>query len=126
MKSTVVNTDTDQRAATLTKATLRSGERLDLSQAEIARILGLSEASISRMKRERRHLDESTKSWELGALLVRLYRSLDAIMGGDVDAARDWLRTSNRDLRDVPLNMIGSVQGLVSVVGYLDGFRAKV
>ncbi|MEA3409932.1 MAG: antitoxin Xre-like helix-turn-helix domain-containing protein [Pseudomonadota bacterium] len=126
MKSSVTHVIADRRAATLTKAALRSGERLDLSQAEIARILGLSEASISRMKRERRCLDESSKSWELGALLVRLYRSLDAIMGGDGEAARDWLRTSNQDLRDVPMNMIGSVQGLVSVVGYLDGFRAKV
>ncbi len=116
----------DPRAAVLTKALLRAGERLGLKQSEIGRIVGLSAASVSRMRRQDRWLEASSKSWELAALLVRLYRSLDAIMGGDLEAARAWLRTPNRDLGGIPLEQLDSIQGLVGVVGYLDSFRAEV
>jgi len=116
---------TNPRPEVLTKALLRAGERLELSQAEIGRIIGLSPASVSRMRRQGRCLEAASKSWELAAPLVRLYRSLDALMGGDLEAARDWLHTRNRDLGGIPLNLLASVQGLVGVVGYLDSFRAK-
>ncbi len=116
---------THPRPEVLTKALLRAGERLGLNQAEIGRIIGLSPASVSRMRRHDRCLEADSKSWELAALLVRLYRSLDALMGGDLKAARAWLRSPNRDLGGTPLERLASIEGLVGVVGYLDSFRAQ-
>jgi hypothetical protein len=59
-------------------------------------------------------------------LFVRLYRSLDAITGGDDDVARSWLHNDNSALGGVPLNLVQSVPGLVNVIAYLDARRAVV
>ena len=57
---------------------------------------------------------------------MRLFRSLDAIVGGDAAVARAWLRNDNTVLGATPLSLIGSVSGLVNVVAYLDTRRAVV
>ncbi len=43
-------------------------------------------------------LDEQKKEWELGALFVRLFRSLDAVIGSNDAAARAWLNGENSGL----------------------------
>ena len=67
----------------LSKAFVRAAEKLGLSQRSQARILGLSTASLSRLSRGERLIDPDGKEGELALLLVRLYRSLDALTGGD-------------------------------------------
>ena len=59
-------------------------------------------------------------------LLIRLFRSLDIIVGGDETVARAWLRGENNVLGGVPLNLIENVSGLVNVIAYLDARRAVV
>ena len=66
------------------------------------------------------------KAFELGMMFVRLFRSLDAIVGGDDEAARGWMERENTALRGVPRDLIQSLTGLVNVVGYLDARRALV
>ena len=39
------------------------------------------------------------KSFELALLFIRLFRSLDAIVGGDEAVARAWLRNENLGAR---------------------------
>lgn len=113
-------------AAVLTKAFVRAIERLELSQAEAARMLGLSRPTVSRMGSGGYVLaPDRGKEWELAALLVRLYRSLAAIVGTD-DLARAWLRGANQELSAVPLDLLMSAQGLVQVVQYLDAYRGRV
>ena len=51
---------------------------------------------------------------------------LDAIAGGDEQTALAWLRNESLALGGVPVVLIESVPGLVSVVGYLDARRAIV
>ena len=110
--------------AVLTKATLRSAELLGLSNHTLARSVGLSEASISRMSTGAKVLEIGTKPAELAALLVRVYRSLDALVGNS-DANRQlWMSTYNQAINAVPQEAIQSAQGLVGVVNYLDGARA--
>ena len=110
--------------AVLTKATLRSAELLGLSNHALARSVGLSEASISRMSTGAKVLEIGTKPAELAALLVRVYRSLDALVGNS-DANRQlWMSTYNQAINAVPQEAIQSAQGLVGVVNYLDGARA--
>jgi hypothetical protein len=43
-------------------------------------------------------LDPEDNSFELAVLFVRLYRSLDAIVGGDDAVAAAWLRNRNTAL----------------------------
>jgi len=113
-------------AALLTKAVLRAADRLAIKNAVLARILGLSGPTISRMRNGKYRLDREQKPFELAVLLIRLYRSLDGIVGGDDSVAADWLTNKNTVLDGVPLELIQTVSGLANVIHYLDARRAVV
>jgi hypothetical protein len=110
----------------LTNATIRAAERLQIKNAALARILGVSDSTVSRMRNKALFLEKGDKPFELAILFVRLYRSLDSIMAGDDAVAADWLRNKNTMLNGVPLELIQSVSGLVDVIAYLDSRRAIV
>ena len=81
------NTAADPRRV-LTGAVLRASSLLDITQTGLAQILGLSASTVSRMANGSYTLDEDKKEWELGALFVRLFRSLDALIGSNDAAAK--------------------------------------
>ena len=112
-------------AAVVTKGVLRAAERLGLSNRVIAAVLGVSEATVSRMSTGVYQLEPGNKPFELAVLFLRLFRSLDAIVGGDAAVARAWLQNENTALRAAPVALIETVAGLVNVVAYLDDRRAR-
>jgi transcriptional regulator with XRE-family HTH domain len=118
--------DAPDRSATLTKAALRAADYLDLPQADVGEILGVSAATVSRLANGLKQFEPDTKAWQLAALFVRLFRSLDAIVGSDDAAARAWLRSENAALGGVPLELIRDAAGLVRTVDYLDSARAGI
>ena len=119
-----LRTDPDP-AAVVAKAALAAAERLGLSNRHLASVIGLSEASVSRMQRGR-GVDPSSKEGELALILARLFRSLDALVGGDDTKARAWLHAMNDHLGGVPAERIRTVEGLVDVVQYLDAMRGHL
>jgi transcriptional regulator with XRE-family HTH domain len=112
-------------AAVLTRATLRAAEKLGLSQRDLARLLGVSPASMSRLSRGRA-IDPFSKEGELALLFLRLFRSLDALVGGDEVAARAWFHARNLHLDGVPAELVAKVDGLVHAVEYLDAVRGRL
>jgi hypothetical protein len=112
--------------ATLTKATVRAAKKLGINNRTLAAILGLSEATVSRMTKGEFHLERGQKAFELGVLFVRLYRSLDAIVSGDEEVAKSWINNQHAVWRDAPINIIQNVTGLVNVIQYLDARRARI
>ncbi|HEY7411897.1 MAG TPA: antitoxin Xre-like helix-turn-helix domain-containing protein [Vicinamibacteria bacterium] len=115
---------TASAGAVLTRAVRRAAELLDLSQRDLAAILGVSPSTVSRFAQ--RPLVPESKEGELAVLFVRFYRSLDALLGGDAEASRLWLRAGNRHLGGVPAELIRSVSGLLHAIEYLDAMRGKV
>jgi hypothetical protein len=113
-----------EAAAVVTKGVMRAAARLELSNRVVAATLAVSEATGSRLGAGTYQLDPGSKPYELAVLLLRLFRSLDAIVGGDVAVARAWLRNPNLALGATPIAQIESVMGLVNVVAYLDHRRA--
>lgn len=116
----------DQSGRVLTTAVLRAADRLGLGGAALAGVLGVSTASISRLKSGALVLMPGQKAFELGVLFLRLFRGLDAMTAGDEAIARAWLRGENLALGHVPLKMIASITGLVDCVAYLDARRAPI
>jgi uncharacterized protein (DUF2384 family) len=112
--------------AVVTKAAVRAAERLAVSNRTLSRILGLSEASISRMASGSYTLAPRDKPFELAVLFIRLFRALDAILAGDDEAARQWVESHNTALGAAPLDLVQTIPGLVTVVDYLDSRRAIV
>lgn len=108
----------------LTKAALRAADHLGLTNAVLAQIIGLSEASISRMRNGQYLLNRDRKEFELAQVFVRTFRSLDAITGGDDVSARSWLVADNVALRARPIDQMKTVRGLVATADYVDSRRA--
>jgi len=115
-----------ERTAILTRATLRAASQLGLTNKLLATVIGVSEATVSRMRSGEYTLQRGQKSFELAVLFLRLYRSLDAIVGGDSTVADFWLRNRNTVLGAEPIALIQTVPGLVNVIQYLDARRAVV
>ena len=116
--------DAVSEGAVMTKAVLRAAVRLGVSNKALAGIIGLSEASVSRMGAGTYTLSPGDKAFDLAVLFVRLFRALDAIVHGDEAVARAWLRHEHAALGGEPLTLIQSVPGLVHAVSYLDARRA--
>ncbi len=110
--------------AVLSKAVLRAAELLGLSSRALARILGVSEASVSRLVSGARTIDPESKEGELALLLVRVYRSLDALVGSDPAQRKAWLDSPNHALNGRPVELLQRTDGLVQVLAYLDAMRA--
>jgi hypothetical protein len=110
----------------LTTAVMRAAALYDITQSALAQILGLSPSTVSRMANGAYTLDDQKKEWELGALFVRLFRSLDAVIGSNDTAARGWLNGNNGGLKARPIDLIRSTEGLVRVVQYLDAARGRL
>jgi Protein of unknown function (DUF2384) len=111
-------------SAVATKAVLRAAGRLGVSNKALGRIIGVSEATVSRMGSGSYALTAGDKPFELAVLFIRLFRALDAIADGDEAVASAWLRNENVALGGMPIAQIQTVSGLVHVLGYLDARRA--
>jgi len=113
--------DDPQAAAVLTTAFLRAGAFLGLKQIALARIVGVSAATVSRMPT--RTLNPQGKDGELAALFLRLYRSLVSLYGGNAEQAAEWLAHEHDYFGAPPAQRIATAQGLVEVCAYLDAMR---
>ncbi len=111
-------------AQVLAKATARASELLGLSGAALARVIGLNEPTVSRLLHGQRGLNPRSKEGELAALLVRVYRSLDALVGNSAAQRLAWMNSHHHELGGVPRDLVQTAQGLVSTLAYLDGMRA--
>ncbi len=113
-------------STTLTKAVVRAAGLLGLTQVALADVLGMSGATASRLVGGSYALQPARKrEWEFALLFVRLYRSLDAIVGNERDA-QTWLRNENLALGQRPVDLIRGAEGLVRVLHYLDASRSRV
>jgi len=114
-------------AAVVTKALLRAAEALGLSSAELAEIVGTSESTLSRVRNHKRGpIPLGSKEGELALLFLRVFRSLDALVGGNEAQARAWLTAGNHHVAGVPLQRMKKIEGLVDVAEYLDAMRGTI
>lgn len=118
--------DPDRARGVASRAIVRAARAWGLSQAQLGRLVGLSDATVSRLVRGDYLLDLDGKPGQCALALLRAYRSLDALVGGDDAKARAWLTADNRHLGGIPLDLLGDVATLGDVLAYLDAMRGKV
>lgn len=100
-------------------------EMLHLSNEDICQIIGVHRNTLARLF-QKKEIDYQSKEGELSLLLIRVYRSLFALNGGNIEAIKHWLKTKNRHVAGVPLEVMKTVLGLSRVVNYLDAIRGKI
>lgn len=108
-------------ALVLTQALLGAGEQLGLSKADLGTAIGKDRSIFSRGK-----VSPDTKAGELALMLIRCYRSLYALVGGEREQMQHWMHSANSHTGGVPAEQIKSVQGLLRVMEYLDAIRGKI
>lgn len=110
---------------TLCKALFKATDYMGLKQSALGKIIGLDRSSVTRLK-QRGTLNPESKAGELATYVIRIFRSLFALMGDNEEAIRHWMKTNNKHLNGKPSELIQQAQGLVQVMGYLDSMRGKV
>ena len=109
------------KAEVLAEALLNAGKALGMTQADLGQVIGKDRSAISRGR-----IEPDSKSGELALLLIRVYRALYVLVGGDAEQMRHWMRTENLHTGSLPSEQIKSVQGLNRVLEYLDAMRGKL
>jgi transcriptional regulator with XRE-family HTH domain len=118
---------TADEAGVVSKALFRAAQALGLSSADLAEIVGTSESTLSRIRTGKRGpIPLGSKEGELALLFLRVFRSLDALVGGNEDQARAWLHAKNHHVGGVPLRRMKTIEGLVDVAEYLDAMRGTI
>ena len=112
--------------AVLSKAVSNAARLWGLSNDVLGKIIGVSAPTASRLRSGSWQLERGTKPFELAQYFVRLFRSLDSLMGSDDQASTSWLKSPNSDLDGRPIDLILTIRGLLDVADYLDDFRARV
>ena len=110
--------------AVLTKATIRAADLLALQSADLAKVIGVSDSTVSRYRHGGSEISPTSKVGELSLLLVRLLRALDPLVGADSELRKAWMHSVNQALGGVPAKLILKPDGLVRTLSYLDGMRA--
>ena len=105
----------------LTRALVKAGKELGLTQADLGAIVGRNRTALSRGA-----IEPNTKSGELALLLIRAYRALYVLVGGEPQQMKHWMHTHNLHVGGVPAELVRTVPGLMRVVEYLDAIRGRV
>jgi hypothetical protein len=125
-ESSIPEIESAEAEQVLSKAVVRAAAYLEIPNNLLAKILGLSEATVSRLVRGHFVLEHGSKPFELAQLFVRLFRSLAAMNGNDDAASRSWLRSRNLALKKPPVELIQTIEGLTRTVNYVDARRARI
>lgn len=109
----------------VTKALKNAADLWDISNKQLGKLTGLSEATVSRLKNGQYLLKYNSKEWELALIFLRVFRGLDAYMGGHMENEKAWLKADNTALGGIPIELIQHVEGLANVVQYVDYMRGQ-
>lgn len=109
----------------LAKAIVNASEQLGLKQSEVADAIGIHRTAFSRLK-SKPSLDPKSKQGELALVLIRIARALFALTGGDESWIKRFMRSQNKMTGGVPAQQISTVEGLMSVLRFVDAIRGKV
>ena len=119
MTTSILESKAPSPDTVLSKALLNVGKALNLTQAELAGIVGKDRTTLKKGIKPKR------VQGQLASLMIRLYRSLYVLVGGEEKQMRHWLNTHNIYIKGVPCEQIKTVTGLNDVVQYLDAMRGK-
>ena len=113
-------------AELVTEAFVEAGRELGLTLAQMAAIIGVSSSTMKNYSRGAATI-ASSKDQELSLGFIRVYRALFAILGGNQEQMRYWMKTPNRHFNNqVPTDLAGNYQGLAELNVYLDAMRGRV
>lgn len=110
----------------LTQAVLNAAKYLGLNDRQLSSALEISTDELCDFRLGSNQLVENTKSFIRAVYLIRVYRSIFAIMGGDELVMHQWMKSPDTALDAIPIEIISTWEGLESVINYLDARRTPI
>lgn len=109
------------RNVLLAKAVLNTAEKFGLNSNQLARVLGVDYTTILQLK----SLDPDSKQGERALILIRIFRSLYELNGGDMSWMGRYMNSPNRLTGGIPFNQIQQEEGLIKVLESLERISPK-
>ncbi|WNO10030.1 XRE family transcriptional regulator [Teredinibacter sp. KSP-S5-2] len=107
------------------KSVIGAAEALGLTREQLANAIGVSVPTVARMKSG--GAVPGNKPFELSLMVIRIYRALFAIVGGDNASMKHWMSTPNKHFSgECPNDLIQKVDGISQLVWYLDAMRGRI
>jgi hypothetical protein len=111
---------TPDQAKVLTVAALRAGAALQLSDDELAQVIGVEKHAIEHLKIGQEMIPVNSGAGLRCQMLIRMFRALEHLVGGDQEMCRQWLRGRSEAVGGNPAAVIVNPDGLREVVEYLE------
>lgn len=117
-----MNTQNLKGSSSIAKSTFRVKEALSLSEKQLATLLGINIQTLTKISIEQDIVESDT--YESALLLISVYRSLYAKLGGSNPAMIHWLNSENSDFDGKPpLRIMATPDGIQKIIDYLEGFN---
>lgn len=118
------STQPDSKAV-LANALRRAQQNIGVDNQVMASILGVNRTTLTRHYQSQ-GLDPQQNAGRLAAIVLRIYRAVFTLMGGDAANIRHWFSTPNQAFAgQTPVAAMLSIDGLVSVAHYCDAMRGR-
>ncbi|MBF4455070.1 DUF2384 domain-containing protein [Acinetobacter sp. SK-43] len=118
-------TQSNVEAKVLAQAFLNAADQLGLKQSQVASVIGVHHSSMSRLKADP-ILDPTSKQGEMALLLIRMYRAIYVLTGGDSEWIHYFMNSYNDMTRGVPIEQVQSDSGLVLVLHFVGTIRGEI
>lgn len=103
------------RKIVLAKAVLNAAEQLNLDTESLSVILGINLRLSNKPE-----LEPTSEPGNRAILLIRIYRSLYALTGGDLDWMQHFMKSPNTATGGIPSEQVKTYAGLLKVLQFLD------
>lgn len=111
---------TPDPAKILTVAALRAAAALQLSDDELAQVIGVEKHEIEHLRIGQEMIPVNSGAGLRCQMLIRMFRALEHLVAGDQEKCRQWLRSRNEAVGGNPAEVIANADGLRQVAEYLE------
>ena len=108
------------RSRLLAKASWKAAEQLGMKPEQFLRILHLE--GIEDKFSDLQTLDPNSQSGEIAIILIRIYRAVYSLNGGDIQWMHHFLNSPNLLTGGVPIEQMESMNGLLAVLKAVEAF----
>lgn len=108
----------------LAKGILNAADQLGLGLDQLGLVLGVDYNMILQLKANQ-ELDPASKQGQQALLLIRIFQSLYALNGGNIEWIRHFMNSPNLITGGIPIEQIQQKAGLIKVLESVQSLLSK-
>ena len=98
---------------------VRAMTEMGITHEDLGKIIGMDGTSVIELIAGG-ELDTDSEKGKLPLYVIRIYQALREKIGKDRENLQHWLRTENKYLKGIPIELMSDEEGLVKVMDYLE------